>query len=59
MEYLEHRIAREDAERERKYLEEIGSFGQLFDNPLYYVITLFIMSMLGMLIGLFIGFFVI
>ena len=55
MEYLEHRIAREDAERERKFLEEIGWLGRIIDDNVSYVIFLFLVNSIGCLIGLGIG----
>jgi hypothetical protein len=55
MEYLEHRIAREEAERERKYQEDIGAIGRMFDNHWTFCAIMAVLPPLGFLIGLGIG----
>jgi hypothetical protein len=55
MEYLEHIIAREEAERERKYREDIGTIGMLFDNELYFCLVFVVINLLGFLIGFGVG----
>jgi hypothetical protein len=55
--YLEQRLEIEDAERERKFLEEIGPVGRLVDNHWLYLLILFFVTFpvsagIGFLIGM-------
>lgn len=55
MKYLWDIIREEDEARERKYLEDIGVIGRLFDNELTFPFVLLGLCGVGFVIGFMIG----